>query len=104
MATISQILFLVLIPLCIFGLVAIWYFLRYMKSRHFAIWKSLGEPSLLLHNGMKNNLLLWRFLIKRDYRTSQDERFIRLSSFLRMYLLFYVVYFIIFVVLALVEA
>jgi len=54
-----------------------------LETNHTATWQELGVPSLFLNNNPRNNLLVLRFLWKRQYLSLQDPAITQLASRVR---------------------
>ena len=77
----------------LFVLVLVWFGLclklfRILKTRHPNIYQSIGEPSFL-NNTVSNNILLVKYLFKREWRAVDDAGLSKLSYFLLAYWCFY---------------
>jgi len=83
----------------LFAAILLWFGLasqlfRMLKENQSEIYESLGSPSLLLNNSIKNNWLSLKFLISGSYRNTHDAEIIRLCQFMRLFLIAYVVWFV----------
>jgi hypothetical protein len=58
--------------------------LRRLESNHPEIHKSLGDPQLVANNTPRNNMLLLRWLWRRDYQSIGDAATVSLASIVRM--------------------
>jgi hypothetical protein len=54
------------------------YLMRYLKNAHHETWTSLGSPSLILNNSIRNGFLSLRFLFGSKYRTLNDPKLTKL--------------------------
>jgi uncharacterized membrane protein len=85
--------FLVLLVAFVIGLTMHYHFLREMRSRHPALWESLGRPTLVMNNSVSNGLAVQRFLWRKDYEALQDHEFVLLARRLRTFNIAYLVFF-----------
>lgn len=77
----------------LFVLLLVWLYLclklfKILKTRHPSIYKSIGEPALT-NNTISNNLLLVKYLFKREWRTIDDASLSKLSYFMLAFWCFY---------------
>jgi RsiW-degrading membrane proteinase PrsW (M82 family) len=61
--------------------------LRRLESQHPAVHESIGSPSLFLNNTPRNNLLFFRWIWNRDFKSLDDSKSIALSRLVRSLLL-----------------
>jgi len=67
--------------------------LRLLRNDHREIYESLGSPSLLSNNTIRNNWLSLKFLLTGAYRDLDDERVTRLCRVLRGFLVLLALWF-----------
>lgn len=81
----------VVIALAVFGIGLHYTYLRAMRRRHPAIWQSLRRPTLFSTGGtLMMSLPVLRFLWRKEYQATTDQKFSRLSHVVRTYnLLFF---------------
>ena len=83
----------------LFAAILVWFalasrLLSLLKDDHHDVYESLGSPSLVANNSVKNNWLSLRFLMSGAYRSIEDDRVSRLCRFMRLFLVLYTVWFI----------
>ena len=74
-----------------FGLAARMF--RLLRQNHREVYESLGSPSLLLNNSIRNGWLSLRFLMRGDYRDVNDDRVRKLGNVMRVFFVAYVLWF-----------
>jgi hypothetical protein len=84
---ISAILFSVLVVSAITWLILILRLFHILRTRHAEIYDTLGRPSLILNNTIRNNFTTLRFLLGGHFRQLRDPELLRLGAF--MQILFY---------------
>jgi hypothetical protein len=75
-----------------FGLI-IWLFRR-LRTRHPDTYESMGSPTLLWNNSMRNNWLFFTFLVSAKHRELHDVALSRICVFMRIWLVAYVLLFV----------
>ena len=75
------------------GLAMMHQFLRDMRTRHVAVWESLGSPTLIANNSISNNLAVMRFLWRKEYQSIDDPDFVSLARTVRIYSIAYLAFF-----------
>lgn len=66
---------------------------RLLRQDHREVYESLGSPSLVLNNSVRNGWLSLRFLMSGDYREVNDHRVRRLGDVMRVFFVAYVLWF-----------
>ncbi len=61
-------------PLIVAYLIMLARLFSYMRDKHPAEYKEMGEPSLFMNNSISNSMGVVRFLLDRDYRSISDPR------------------------------
>jgi len=89
-----QVLFFILT-----GCVIVWFVLvarlhRLLRTRHPNIYDSLGRPTLILNNSIKNGALFIRFLLGGHFESIDDGETLRLCRFMRVFAFCYLVLFV----------
>jgi|ERR1035437_5711222 hypothetical protein len=67
--------------------------LKDMRTRHAAVWESLGSPTLIMNNSVSNNLAVMRFLWRKEYQSIDDPDFVALARAVRIYSIAYLIFF-----------
>jgi hypothetical protein len=93
--SVSGILFAILAASCIAGLIAMHFFLRYLRLNHSTTWQHLGSPSLVMNNTISNNISVLRWLWKKEYLELEDSRLTRFAQGIIVFQVFYIVLFLI---------
>jgi hypothetical protein len=60
-------------------------FLRALRQSHPRAWESLGRPTMVLNNTIRNSRATQRFLRRREYGALADPRLSALCNVLRVY-------------------
>jgi len=60
-------------------------FLRFLRTHYPAVWKELGEPSLLRNNDLPTQVRISKYLISRRYRNLPSKRLVLLFDAIRMF-------------------
>ena len=76
------VLYVVLMISVVIGLSAHHVFLRRLRLDHHETWVSLGSPSLIFNNSIKNGLAVNRFIWKRRYKDLGDPALLGLGDFI----------------------
>jgi Trk-type K+ transport system membrane component len=74
-------------------------FLRELRSRHPAVWESLGRPTLFMNNSIANGLAVMRFLWRKEYEALNDRDFAQKARVLRTLSIAYLFLFAVIVVI-----
>ena len=74
--------------------ILLWFFLCYkifelLRTRYPDTYLSLGEPSIIMRNGSRQQALLMRFLFKKEWKSLSDRQ---LSFYCRGLFVFYLTY------------
>jgi hypothetical protein len=56
---------------------------RRLEHRHKLVHESMGSPLLIMNNTPRNNLLFFRWIWNRDFKTLDDPESMALASFVR---------------------
>jgi len=59
------------------------FFFKYLKEEEPQTWKDLGEPHLLLNNTPPNNIKLFKFLYKKQYKNLRNKQAIEKAVMIR---------------------
>jgi hypothetical protein len=81
---------LIFIPVAIVGINLQSKFLNQLRTFHPEIWQSLGSPSFW-NNSPHNSFLTMRFLLKADFRSIEDEEFVRFCERFRIFVMAYLI-------------
>jgi hypothetical protein len=73
--------------------------LLFLRTRHPAVYDSLGQPTLFWNNSMKNSFAVLAFILGGRFKETHDPEVIRLGQFLRVFSYAYWAFFIAVVVL-----
>jgi hypothetical protein len=60
-------------------------FLRALRQRYPRVWESLGRPTMIRNNTIRNSRAAQRFLRRREYETLEDPDLSALCDILRVY-------------------
>lgn len=94
-------LFCLIGALFIVGIIFNQRLINVLKTKHTKLWHSLGNPTLLLNNSIRNNMQLLNFIQNKSYLEYKDQELIRVASFLRIFnILFIVAFTIVFIIAA----
>jgi hypothetical protein len=66
-------------------------FLRTLRQRHPRAWESVGRPTMVRNNTIRNSRAAQRFLRRREYEALEDPGFSALCDVLRVYTRFYTI-------------
>ena len=66
-------------------------FLQRLRQKYPQIWESLGRPTMVLNNTIRNSFAAQRFLRRREYESLGDPRFSKFCNILRLYTRFYTI-------------
>ena len=92
------VLFFVLLACVVVWFILITRLFRLLRTRHPAVYDSLGRPTLILNNSIRNGWLFTRFLLGGHFRDIDDTETVRLCQFMRVFAICYLVLFIALVV------
>ena len=92
------VLFFVLLACVIVWFVLVTRLFRLLRTRHPDVYESLGSPTLILNNSIRNGWLFTRFLLGGHFRDIDDTETVRLCQFMRVFAICYLVLFIALVV------
>jgi hypothetical protein len=92
--TLGPLLFMVLM-IC----VVVWFVLvarlhRLLRTRHPNVYDSLGRPTLILNNTIRNGWLFTRFLLGGHFQDINDRETLWLCQFMRVFAFCYLVFFV----------
>ena len=78
--------FILFILVMVFGVLLNYRFLRVLRLRHPAMWRSIGRPTLFSVGGsLMLSLPVLRMLWRKDYRQAGDPQFSHVGDFVRSY-------------------
>lgn len=83
----------VLLVACGIGFALHGVFLQRLRREHADVWESLGRPTLIANNSIKNCLATLRYLFSGQFRELSDPRLRRFCEFLRAYDVLYLALF-----------
>src|SRR5205823_3286120 len=72
------VLFFVLLACVVVWFILITRLFRLLRTRHPAVYDSLGRPTLILNNSIRNGWLFTRFLLGGHFRDIDDTETVRL--------------------------
>ena len=72
---------------------------RILRDRHPAIYDSLGRPTLIWNNSMKNSFAMLGFILSGRFKETRDSEVIRLCRFIRVFSYSYWAFFVAVVIL-----
>jgi hypothetical protein len=75
--------------LFIFGFALHLALLTHLRSRHAALWESLGKPTLFMNNSISNNISTQKFLWARSSLDISDPHLKRLILMSRVFTFIY---------------
>jgi hypothetical protein len=78
----------------------IWLFRR-LRTRHTAVFESLGSPSLFWNNSMRNNWLFLKFLFSSAPHGLSDATLSRVCGFMQVFFAVYLALFVVLIVVTL---
>jgi hypothetical protein len=93
MDSVIRILFIGLAIQFFVGVCLRWAFLRRVKFTDPDRWEAFGRPTFLPAGNADSTLQQFSYLLKSEYRLSNDKVLIRLASLYRAVLIFYLLYF-----------
>src|SRR5947208_15116703 len=79
--------------------VVVWFILitrlhRLLRTRHPHVYDSLGRPTLILNNSIRNGWLFTRFLLGGHFEEIEDGETLRRCQFMRVFAFCYLAFFI----------
>lgn len=77
------VVFLLLLAVMILGAVLYSRLLALLRDRHSEAWKTLGSPTLVANNTLRNSLAMWRFVFLGQHRRLVDKEVDGLAGWLR---------------------
>jgi len=87
--------FCFLIPLFVVGIYLNSTFFSFLKKNYHELWKSLDSPSFFLNNSLKIQILMFKFIAKKEYLKYNNPRLIKRCNLLRF---FNIAYFFVFII------
>jgi hypothetical protein len=91
-------LFVILLVCVIIWFVLVTRLFRLLRTRHPDVYDSLGRPTLILNNSIRNSWLFTRFLLGGHFEAIDDGETLRLCQFMRVFAFCYLAFFIAIVV------
>lgn len=82
--TIWEVAFAILMGSLLVGAFLYSQFVRILRARHPDVWKSLGSPTLVTHNTLRNFRSMSRFLLEKHYFSLDDEELNRIAKRLQL--------------------
>lgn len=101
----TSIYFWVLILILVSGSVGIYIYQKIifrLKSQHYSTWQSIGSPTFIFNNSIRNQRLFLTFLKEKSYVNLNDSVLNKLAVFMNyfinIYLIVFAISFVVFIV------
>jgi hypothetical protein len=96
----AALFFAIFIPLVVTGFALHAMFVARLRALYPDVWKSLGEPNLLL-NDSRQSFATAKYIVKGNFRALDNSEFVRFCQFVRFFDISYLIGFTILLVVSL---